>query len=513
MKSWADVSASPEFQALSGVEQDKARGQYFDQVVAPQVPPDRIADVRKQFDADTRIAKKDLLPWIAPSDAGAGRGVQGGPDASVAPLELASAPGAERAPQIAAPVAQAPASAPARAPAARQAPAAPYVAPSVDQRARRDFAAIDERRTDLKPTDQTTSPLDSASPAVRDPMLLPAFVDRQRALYAAIPEADRLPILQEAAKRSDAQGRAAKVILQDVLAENAAASEAQRQRPLATSIMANTRQPAGAGQQGTVAMPDVTPTMGELAGNPGMPTNDRNPERVAAAVKLATGARAVASADNDPQAFADRADRLARDFDAEAFAKQNPHLAALASGGGNIVAGIVNSVPTVMDFAARLVNKNISRAPNAPGVDDWSRTAQSLMPAKGRQSMSEAWSKDEFAPWLVLNLTAQAPQMAGTFLAAVMPALRPVILPSMGLQTAGQSFQQGDSSIGAALKGGAEVLGEMLPLQYFDRAQAALGKLPPVSRAASSRTRIPDGRPKKRGWASGWSPCTTPSRR
>ena len=153
------------------------------------------------------------------------------------------------------------------------APAAPYVAPSDDQRARRDFAAIDERRTDLKPTDQTTSPLDSASPAVRDPMLLPAFVDRQRALYAAIPEADRLPILQEAAKRSDAQGRAAKVILQDVLAENAAASEAQRQRPLATSIMANTRQPAGAGQQGTVAMPDVTPTMGELAGNPGMPPN------------------------------------------------------------------------------------------------------------------------------------------------------------------------------------------------------------------------------------------------
>lgn len=54
-KKWSEVANSPEFMALAPEQKEAARSQYFDQVVAPQVPPAQLQAARQQFDADTRI--------------------------------------------------------------------------------------------------------------------------------------------------------------------------------------------------------------------------------------------------------------------------------------------------------------------------------------------------------------------------------------------------------------------------------------------------------------------------
>lgn len=54
-KPWSEVAASPQFQALSADQQDAARSQYFDQVVAPQLKPDQVDAARSQFDQQTAI--------------------------------------------------------------------------------------------------------------------------------------------------------------------------------------------------------------------------------------------------------------------------------------------------------------------------------------------------------------------------------------------------------------------------------------------------------------------------
>lgn len=53
-KKWSEVAESPQFQALSPQAQEAARGQYFDQVVAPQVgDPSQVQRARQQFDQQT----------------------------------------------------------------------------------------------------------------------------------------------------------------------------------------------------------------------------------------------------------------------------------------------------------------------------------------------------------------------------------------------------------------------------------------------------------------------------
>lgn len=52
-KPWADVAGSDAFKALSPEDQEAARNQYFDQVVAPQVPADDVKTARAQFDQAT----------------------------------------------------------------------------------------------------------------------------------------------------------------------------------------------------------------------------------------------------------------------------------------------------------------------------------------------------------------------------------------------------------------------------------------------------------------------------
>jgi len=61
---WSDVAANPAFQALSFDEQEEARTQYFNEVVAPQVPREEVDAVRGDFFADTQTS------LTAPTDTG-----------------------------------------------------------------------------------------------------------------------------------------------------------------------------------------------------------------------------------------------------------------------------------------------------------------------------------------------------------------------------------------------------------------------------------------------------------
>lgn len=61
-KKWSQVVQSQEFQNLSPDQQESARNQYFDEVVAPQVPEDKLDVVRSQFDADTSISPMPKRP-------------------------------------------------------------------------------------------------------------------------------------------------------------------------------------------------------------------------------------------------------------------------------------------------------------------------------------------------------------------------------------------------------------------------------------------------------------------
>ena len=56
MKTWAEVEQSQAYQAMAPEDRDAARGQYFDQVVAPQVPQADRAAARQQFDHATRAS-------------------------------------------------------------------------------------------------------------------------------------------------------------------------------------------------------------------------------------------------------------------------------------------------------------------------------------------------------------------------------------------------------------------------------------------------------------------------
>lgn len=52
---WAEVTAMPEYQALSAEQKEATRKQYFIDVVAPQVPTNQLDATRAAFDEDTRL--------------------------------------------------------------------------------------------------------------------------------------------------------------------------------------------------------------------------------------------------------------------------------------------------------------------------------------------------------------------------------------------------------------------------------------------------------------------------
>lgn len=73
-KPWSEVAASSGFKSLPPEQQDGARRQYFDDVVAPQVPASERETVWGQFSTDTGMGRRELPAGVAPSSAGGGRG-------------------------------------------------------------------------------------------------------------------------------------------------------------------------------------------------------------------------------------------------------------------------------------------------------------------------------------------------------------------------------------------------------------------------------------------------------
>lgn len=65
-KKWVEVASSPAYQALAPEQQEEARNQYWNEVVAPNVPAAEHAQVRQAFDSDT--SRTVNWPGQAPLD-------------------------------------------------------------------------------------------------------------------------------------------------------------------------------------------------------------------------------------------------------------------------------------------------------------------------------------------------------------------------------------------------------------------------------------------------------------
>ena len=341
--------------------------------------------------------------------------------------------------------------------------------------------------------------------AASDPMLRQDYVDSQREEYRNIPESARLGLLTEDAKRTDAVGRAAKVILGQVQQENARAQDALQRKPmladavskaepLADQIIGNNTYVPPPPPPGVVQMPDLRPSFGDLVKNPAMSLDDASPQRLATASRDQALGRAVAAASNGADSLADRAtldDRVQRNSRKD-FAEANPHLGAAAAGAAGMLAGGLNAPAVAAQYLNELLVDPFlnaagikrPRVANMPGADYFAEMAKQYMPKVASQEPDKAWRNDQFVPWLTTNLAAQAPQFAGTFAALLSPALRALILPAMGAQTAGKQYQEGDSGWASVSKGIIEGGSELLPFHVFDKAKSMILALPTAARGA-----------------------------
>jgi len=174
----------------------------------------------------------------------------------------------------------------------------------------------------------------------------------------------------------------------------------------------------------------------------------------------------------------EREAELAKQISRQQFAEENPLLGSVASGAASMLAGNIN-IPTV---AADVFNKTVidpvlqvagfkpmQRVGNMFGTEYLDKAASDFMPAIGKKSMTGAWNREEFSPWLMSKLASNSPQVAQQLLAAFSPALRGGMLLSMSGTAAGQSFAQGDDSRVAMMKGALEYATEKLPLGVFDK--------------------------------------------
>jgi len=176
----------------------------------------------------------------------------------------------------------------------------------------------------------------------------------------------------------------------------------------------------------------------------------------------------------EPERIAEEAETQRR----KQFARENPITGALTSGTATTLSGGLNVPSVAADaFNQTFINpvleaagfKPLGRVPTALGTEYLAKSAEEYMPSVAKQKMGEAFDKGQATDWLITNLAANSPQIAQSLVGAYAPALRGVILPSMGASAAGTSYAGGDDSRVAVAKGGIEVLTEMLPLQVFDK--------------------------------------------
>ncbi len=103
MKKWSEVAETPEYKALDSAAQESARTQYFDQVVAPQVPDTEKDLAKKQFFADTAPKRRatdyvsEAVGSIAEPMAAMASGMVAKPVSDVAGLTSLGMEGARRA--------------------------------------------------------------------------------------------------------------------------------------------------------------------------------------------------------------------------------------------------------------------------------------------------------------------------------------------------------------------------------------------------------------------------------
>jgi hypothetical protein len=164
--------------------------------------------------------------------------------------------------------------------------------------------------------------------------------------------------------------------------------------------------------------------------------------------------------------------------DRRKFAEDYPILASAKSGAASNIVGLLNAKNVLADgFNVTFVNPLLEGLGLDPlpstgkafGTEYFDKAARDYTPKIAKKELSEAWEESQFTPWLISKLASNSIPMAQSLLAAFSPPLRAVLLPSMGLQTAGSSYAEGDDPRVAIAKGLVEVGTEMLPLKAFDK--------------------------------------------
>ncbi|NBW17589.1 MAG: hypothetical protein EBR82_57395, partial [Caulobacteraceae bacterium] len=181
------------------------------------------------------------------------------------------------------------------------------------------------------------------------------------------------------------------------------------------------------------------------------------------------------------QEATDREERVRQELelkDRRKFAEDYPILASAKSGAASNIVGLLNAKNVLADgFNVTFVNPLLEGLGLDPlpstgkafGTEYFDKAARDYTPKIAKKELSEAWQESQFTPWLMSKLASNSIPMAQSLLAAFSLPLRAVLLPSMGLQTAGSSYIEGDDPRVAIAKGLVEVGTEMLPLKAFDK--------------------------------------------
>lgn len=164
------------------------------------------------------------------------------------------------------------------------------------------------------------------------------------------------------------------------------------------------------------------------------------------------------------------------------YANENPMTGGLGSGLIGFASGVAHMPQAAVNLPLELTDKVLGT--DTPKLPRWgfAKEAQELAAANSpdvaNKELGQAWKDGDFGAMVATNLAQSAPSSAMSMAAMFFPPLRAALLPAMGGTTAGQSYAEGDSAIGSALKGGMEVLGESASLGAFDGIRAAANKLP-----------------------------------
>jgi len=180
------------------------------------------------------------------------------------------------------------------------------------------------------------------------------------------------------------------------------------------------------------------------------------------------------------------------------FARDHPYLAGAMAGTSSMVSGIEDFAPLAADTVNQIINpwiklaggSGFGNAARLPGAEYFEQAQKGYTPGIAKKKLDDL--KDgELPDWLAANAAMLAPQVAGSFGAALLPKVRALYLGTMGAMSSGGSYNENKQdgveksrAIASAWTDGAiEILSEMLPLHVFDKVQGVLRKLPLAQRA------------------------------